>query len=343
MRVLVIGGTNFIGPHVVRRLAGMGHEVTVYHTGAHEADMPAAVRHVHDERARIPVSGIADGARDPAPDVVVHMAPIAERDTRVVMDAFAGVAGRVVALSSGDVYRAYGRLIRTEPGEPDPAPLAEDAPLREGRYPLRGRTPSGDEYDKILAEEVILGCSGLPGTVLRLPFVYGPGDGGRLFEHVKRMDDGRRVIPLAEDVAAWRSSWAYVENVAEAIALAVADERSAGRVFNVAEPEPISTADWVRRVGVAAGWDGEVVVVPKGALPADPDGETDFRQDLTLDSGRIRHELGYAEPVPREEALRRTVAWHRANPPVEIDPARFDYAAEDAALALSGRGTEKVR
>lgn len=120
------------------------------------------------------------------------------------------------------------------------------------------------------------------------------------------------------------------------------DGRAAGRVYNVAEPEAVTTLEWVRREG-AAGWGGEVVGVPKGALPADPDGETDFRQDLTLDSGRIRRELGYAEPVPREEALRRTVAWHRANPPAEIDPARFDYAAEDAALALAGRGTEKVR
>jgi hypothetical protein len=34
-----------------------------------------------------------------------------------------------------------------------------------------------------------------------------------------------------------------------------------------------------------------------------------------------------------DEALRGTIAWERAHPPTEVDPARFDYAAEDRALA----------
>ncbi len=58
----------------------------------------------------------------------------------------------------------------------------------------------------------------------------------------------------------------------------------------------------------------------------------DMRQGWSVDSSRIRHELGYREVVPLQEAVRRTVAWERANPP-DIDPDRFDYAAEDALLA----------
>jgi hypothetical protein len=42
--------------------------------------------------------------------------------------------------------------------------------------------------------------------------------------------------------------------------------------------------------------------------------------------------LGYAEPVPVEAALQRTVEWERANPPAQIDPGQFDYPAEDAVL-----------
>jgi hypothetical protein len=44
-----------------------------------------------------------------------------------------------------------------------------------------------------------------------------------------------------------------------------------------------------------------------------------------------------ADLVPREEALRRTIAWERGNPPDGIDSAAFDYAAENAALAELGR------
>ena len=54
-----------------------------------------------------------------------------EGQARTLMKAVRGIAGRVVALSSGDVYRAYGLLHGTEVGPPQPVPIAEDAPLRQ--------------------------------------------------------------------------------------------------------------------------------------------------------------------------------------------------------------------
>ena len=44
MKVLVIGGTNFIGPPLVRRLVALGHEVAVFHRGRTQADLPARRR-----------------------------------------------------------------------------------------------------------------------------------------------------------------------------------------------------------------------------------------------------------------------------------------------------------
>jgi len=49
-------------------------------------------------------------------------------------------------------------------------------------------------------------------------------------------------------------------------------------------------------------------------------------------SERIRKELGYSELLPRDEAIRRTIEWERANPPA-APTAQFNYAAEDDALA----------
>ena len=54
-----------------------------------------------------------------------------------------------------------------------------------------------------------------------------------------------------------------------------------------------------------------------------------FEQPLFMDSSRIRAELGYSEAVPVSEALRRTIEWEKANPPERIDPAQYDYQAED--------------
>jgi hypothetical protein len=51
-----------------------------------------------------------------------------------------------------------------------------------------------------------------------------------------------------------------------------------------------------------------------------------------VSSDRIRTELGFADPVPIPEALRRTIEWERANPSAHLPAATFDYPAEDAAI-----------
>jgi nucleoside-diphosphate-sugar epimerase len=237
-----------------------------------------------------------------------------------------------VAISSQDVYRAYDALRGLASGPPDPVPLTEESPLRERLYPYRRE--GVEEYEKILVEKVVMGDPSIPGTVLRLPAVYGPGDyQHRLFPYLKRMDDGRPAILLEEGMARWRWTHGYVEDVASAIALAVTDERAAGRIYNVGEEIPLRWAQRVREIGQAAGWSGKIVEVPKGSLPNNPMVGLDTNQHWVADTSRIRRELGYEETVPRDEVLRRTVAWERDNPPGEIEPDRFDYAAEDAVLA----------
>jgi nucleoside-diphosphate-sugar epimerase len=331
-----------MGPYVVKYLNEMGHEVTILHTGTHEPDLPPQVKHIHSPLATRRLQDLPDEVRTVAPDVVLHMVPVGERDARLVVDAFKGVAGRLVAVSSQDVYRAHGRLLLTEPGPPDPNPLTEDSPLREKLYPYRAETPRAeddpmqwiDDYDKILVESIVLGEPELPGTLLRLPRVFGPGDNQhRLFAYLKRMDDGRPAILLDVGMAAQRFSKAYVENVAWAIALATADERASGRIYNVAEPEGVSQQEWVGQIGAAVEWKGEVIPVPKGRLPM----PYDVSQHSVADDTRIRQELGYTEQVPQDEALQRAIVWERANPPDQIDPTEFDYASEDAILSSIGR------
>ena len=337
MRVLVIGGTNFIGPHVVAALDQLGAEITVYHRGIHEPALPPAVRHIHSPRASVPFLHFPSALTEPPPDVVLHMFPVGQDDTRAAVARFAGITKRIVAISSGDVYRAYGRLLGSEPGPPEPVPLKENAALRESLYPYRG-TAAGPadwtyHYDKILVERAVLANSAPEGTVLRLPAVYGPGDPyRRLRSYIKRMDDGRPAILLETAQAAWRWTHGYVENVAQAIALAVLDERTAGQVYNIGESSVPTVAERVRLIGRVAGWDGAIVPLPADQLPQHLRAPYEPRQDLVLDVSRFRTELDFTEPIALEEGLRRTIAWERANPPETGDPGPAEYAAEDAAL-----------
>jgi nucleoside-diphosphate-sugar epimerase len=340
MRILVIGGTNFMGPLVVRSLSEHGHEVTVFHRGQTRADLPRGVKEILGDRRSLAEKVVE--LQRLAPEIVLDMFPFTEQDALEVMHIFNGIAIRLVAISSQDVYRAFGRVNGKETGPVESLPITEESPLRLNLYPYRGATLRNqddpkkwqDGYDKILVERVVMGDVNLPGTILRLPMVYGPGDyQHRLFSYLKHMDDKRPAILLDEAEAQWQWTHGYVENVAYAIALAVIDERSGGQIYNVGEPFTFTMAEWVALIGKIAGWQGRVVTVPHGRLPEPLRWNINAEQDIVVDSSRIRSELGYTERVDVEEALRRTIAWERENPPKEIDPKVFDYVAEDAFLA----------
>jgi len=85
MRILVIGGTRFIGPHVVRRLVDLGHAVTVYHRGQSEAALPEEVRHIRSPEAGMTVLSFSGELLAEHFDTVVHMIPMGEADMRAAM------------------------------------------------------------------------------------------------------------------------------------------------------------------------------------------------------------------------------------------------------------------
>ena len=332
MRVLAIGATGFIGPHVVHLLIEQGHDVAVLHRGETDADLSDEVQHIHGNRDAL--ADVQPEVERFRPEIVLDVIPYTERQAQGLVGAFRGLARRVVAVSSADVYRNYDGFRGKATAPPDPVALSEGAPLRETRYPYRGcGLPFNwaDDYDKIPVERVVLGEPDLPGTVLRFPAVYGPGDKQhRLRPYLRHMDDGRPAVLLAEEQAGWRWTRGYVGNVGAAIALAVMDDRAAGRVYNVGEEPAPTEREWVERIGTAAGWTGEVVTVQGEHLPEHLRQPFDFRYDLATDTGRIREELGYAEPTGWQEALERTVEWERSQ---REELAQPDYAAEDAALA----------
>ena len=336
MRVLAIGGNGFIGRFVTALLLEAGHEVVVFHRGSTPLDSSGA-RELLGRHEELPLFG-ADIARL-APDVVIDFILGSGAHAAALLEALSGHAGRLVAVSSQDVYRATGVLHGLEPGDPDPVPLSEDAPLRTRLHPypppvleaLRGVFGWVDaDYDKIPVERAVLEQTAIPSVVLRLPMVYGPGDPlHRLFPIIKRVDDRRPFILLDERMARWRASRGYVENVAAAIARVVTSHETRG-VYNVGETVS-SELEWVEQVVAAAGFTGIVRVLPADETPPHlhPPGNT--AQDWVTDSSRLARALDFAPPVSLETAIARTIAWERAHPPASIDAAQFDYATEDRA------------
>lgn len=339
MRILLIGGNGFIGRFVVAALKQQGHTPAVLHRGTTSTPPGTGDRNQ--------LEACTQELRRFAPDVVVDLVISSGSQAQELVNVFRSVARRVVMASSMDVYRAIAISQGTESGPLQEVPLTEESELRRSLHPyppealqfMRKIFPwVTDDYDKIPAEHAVMNDRELPGTVLRLPMVYGPGDPlHRFYSVVKRIDDGRSHIIFPETLAQWRSPRGYVENVAAAIALAATDDRAAGHIYNVCEEPSFSELEWARKIASEMGWKGEFVVLPVERTPPHLLKPGNTAQHWTASSARLRRELGYQEPIAIEEAIRRTIQWERENPPAVAFMAQFDYVAEDLALADSRR------
>ena len=315
MRVIVLGGTWFVGRALTEGLAGAGHTVLVVHRGLREPAEFPAVQHLHAARRAWPARQAAFAAfgADAAVDVSAGNASGAQAALAALP---AGL--RLVALSSVDVYRAYEALHNG--AQTDPVPLTEESPLRATRY------IDGPQWENLEIEEAYLAVGA---TILRLGAVYGEHDYQHRFEPVlRRVRAGRKQLPVG--TGSFLFSRIYVGAVAQAVLAALASGRSAGECLNIVEAQtpPIRLA--YQQIISASGADLNLVRVPDSALPADLRGTGAVSQHLLASGAKARDLLGWSDTAD-DQVLRRSVAWHLDHPPSGPDS---DWSADDCALAV---------
>jgi nucleoside-diphosphate-sugar epimerase len=320
LRVIVLGGTRFIGRAIVEDLAAAGHQLLLVHRGVLEPDGMPAVQHLHADRADLPShrSGLADFQ----PDAAIDCRALTRQDAETALAALpAGI--RLLVISSMDVYRAFGALNKDR--ETDPVPIDEESPVRPERHPYRGQMPGMDDYDKLDVEDVYLPRGG---TSLRLPMVYGEHDYQRREEFIlRRVRAGRDRIPFGAGM--WLACRGYVRDIARAARIALESGAVAGEVFNLCEDQTYSMRMWSQMILEAAGSSAELVRVPDSELPEDLKPTGTMTQHIAASAGKARAMLGWTTSDPTE-SLRTTVRWHLENPPGEPD---LDFSADDRALA----------
>jgi nucleoside-diphosphate-sugar epimerase len=329
MRVLMIGGTRFIGRRITEELIARGDHVTVVHRGETEPDGLPECRHLHADRGDF--ASLAGEVRALAPDAVVDTMALSRADVDAVLPHLPDA--RLVVLSSGDVYRAFE--LQDGPVSEVPVPITEESPVRHGRYPYRGMRPGLDDYEKLDVEPPYLARGG---AVLRLGFIYGEHDPQRREEFIlRRVRAGRRRIPVGP--GNWLLSRCYVGDVASAVLAAIGADAARGQIFNVVEPVSGTVLDWIRQILAAAGHDAELATVRNTDLPEDMSLSGLQAQHLLFDSRKAMDLLGW-RPAGAEHGVAASVRWHLAHPPAESDP---DFSADDRALAAGAEGSSSSR
>ncbi|NGP17048.1 NAD-dependent epimerase/dehydratase family protein [Devosia aurantiaca] len=316
MTVAVLGGTGFIGSAIVESLVLRGLSPVVIARGEHPIVLPdGAVFEAADRMDRERLSSICDKH---GITTVIDIFALGMLNTAPVLAALEDAGRRYVLLSSVDVYSNYGGLLRREEPAVQHHPAVETDPLRSFRYPYRGnaRRPKGvddalfDDYDKIIIEETALADQRFSTTVIRAPMIFGPGDKQHRFAWAIEAIRAGGTIRLDERAAHWLNSYGYVTDVAEAIVVAALDPRAADRTYNVGQSFVRTPVEWLHRFAEIMGISIDIETVPaseRGLLWERAEA-SDLRYPLTLDTSRIRAELGFSEPTSEDAALHKTIA-----------------------------------
>lgn len=318
-RILVTGGTGFVGPWLLRALVaaddafdlGLRVEVLSRDPGGFAARHPRLV-------AARPLHLVAGDVRDAVlPDGplthVIHAATVAsarlERDDpatmeevcregtrRVLAHAAACGAGRVLLVSSGAVYAA------TSPG----GRFTEEMPTDPAPGEASGAYATGKRASEALVRAAAAGGCGA--TIARVFALVGPGlplDGHFALGNFLRDAIAGGPIVVRGDGTAVRS-YLYAADLV-AWLLAILARGAAGRAYNVGGDEAIAIGDLARRVATVAGGrfpdrpPPRVVIEGGEAIASAP---SVYLPDCT----RARRELGLVVVTPLDEAIRRTMA-----------------------------------
>lgn len=278
-------------------------------------DMP----HVHVDRKELPT--VTEEIRDFRPEALIDTIALTRADAEITVQTVTPDIP-VIVLSSMDVYRAYTALHLGIAGEP--VPLDEGSPVRNERYPYRGKIAGMDDYEKLDVEEVYLHRGA---TIFRLGFVYGEYDEQRREEFIlKRVRAGRKRIPFG--AGNLLGSRLYAPDAATAVANALETPGAEGQLFNLCERRTPTIRMWAESILVAADHHAELVTVPDDRLPPDLRVTAASPQHLLGDSSKARALLKWQETDPADGVL-RSVRWHLENPPQEEG---YDQEADDRAL-----------
>jgi 2'-hydroxyisoflavone reductase len=296
--VLIIGGTRFIGRHLVAEFLDAGYDVTLLNRGNHAnpfAENPDVAQITGDRKSS---AAIDDAASEADPDVVVDCVAYfpgeVEMATRVLSDVDA-----YVYISSGD---AYG---------------VDEIPKREGETPLRPCTdeqavddspetygPRKAEGDRAIFEAA---AHGVRAMSVRPTIVYGPHDYTGRFEYwVDRVRNNDQILVPGDGTNVHHI--VSVQNVARAIRT-VAEDGEAGKAYNVADRTALPLGEVIETIADVLDRDVELVTTSARELRAGDLELTDFplyNPDLHILSTEKLAALGW-DPVPYEDAFEAAI------------------------------------
>jgi nucleoside-diphosphate-sugar epimerase len=189
-----------------------------------------------------------------------------------------------------------------------------EKPYTENDIPHPHNPYSVSKYEAEFVLRQISIETGMEVVIIRAPLVYGPGNPGN-FLSLLRIASKSMHLPLA--CISNKRSLIYVENLVDALATCATHPEAAGKTYLVCDGDDVSTPELVRQVAHALGVSPRLLPFPvslmclAGKLVGKSGAVNRLTGSLTVDSSKIRQELGWKPLFTMEEGLRETAVWFR--------------------------------
>lgn len=317
MKLLILGGTRFLGRHLVDAALVAGHEVTLFNRGRTAPNLFPAVESLRGER-----DGGLDALRGRRWDAVIDTCGYVPRVVRQSAQLLAEAATRYIFVSSVSVYADL-----SGPGVDEDAPVARlYDPATEDILPNYGGL-------KAACEEIVREAFGPRALVVRPGLIVGPFDPSWRFSYwVERIARGGRV--LAPDVPDYPVQFIDARDLAQWMVMLA--ERGVTGTLNAAGPaEQFTLAQHLALCARMLAERGEVIWVPPSFLAQHG---IEPWTDMPLWAGDESSGVG-------EISIARAVAHGLALRPVEetvLDTWRWIQEAKPAATGLSADREQQV-
>lgn len=331
MRVLIIGGTRFVGYLLAWRLLAQGEQVTLLNRGTLPDPFGDRVERLRGDRT----TNLARLVAGREFDAVVDFAAFTGEDARGAVESLSGRVGHYVFISTGQVYLVKERFklpAREEDYAGAVAPRPEDP-----------REVPGWEYGvgKRAAEEVLEAAwqeSRFPSTRIRIPMVNGERDYYRRVESYlwRLLDGGPVLLPGGGQNPCCH---VYGAEVARAVAAILADSHTYGQAYNLSQEEEVPLRTLVGLLADQLGAPHRFADVAEARLAQEglqPRDISPFsgRWMSRLDASRARRQLGFRHQ-PLEQYLGKMVASFLAHPPPDR-PEDYRHRALELEIAAGG-------
>lgn len=328
MKLLIVGGSRFVGHELAWRALAAGHAVTLFNRGTLEDSFGARVERLRGDRTGPDFARLLAGREF---DAAVDFAAYDGRDGRQAAEVLDGRVGHYVAISSGQVY-----LVRE--GCESPARESDyDGPLMAEPAGAEDRSQWDYGVKKRGLEDALVEAWSrrrFPSTRLRLPMVNGERDHYRRVERYlwRFLDGGPVLLPGGGDR---RVRHVYSASVVKLVLAILGERRTFGEAYNVAQAETPTLREMLALLADRFSARPRLVDVSADRVRAaglDPVLLSPFsgRWMSFLDPSRAVLELRFVhEPLVRY--LDTIVASFLAHPPADPPPG-YGRRAEELAL-----------